>query len=412
MLKQSLPRRNTIRLPNHDPEVYLNLTFWMRNGNIDELKLWDPDADDGARHVICRSLVRLWVLVEAMKIKMPTHPSISDIRTQILERFNDLLRTAEEITNLLSQDLLLEAHRTMDPTGTPLNRLWDLMISELIARFMQSPRPNPDNYKTLFYQIPVLQIELLRRYREFSNDSDPEDGTEVPLTRPHKAIDLRPTHRFPDTSDPFADAEIQNEPSGQIVPNSHTASPHTPRGIDPSQVRRFRETGSFVAHPDMQHEFLNEGQSGNHTMTLQARQGSSPPSDVEIDNEHSISDPVFQGSSPTARAQDYDAMSISDSVEEASPGLGLGNVATNFQGPVLGLGNESNQDISRERRTNHDDTHHGRSSLTNSNVSDGISDGTHVTPNLMPPGRIERGEKRKGSFSPEPAILTKREKLW
>ena len=412
MLRQSLPRRNTIRLPDHDPEIYLNLTFWMRNGNIDELKIRDPDADDGARHVICRSLVRLWVLVNAMKIKMPTHPSISDIRTQILERFNDLLRTAKEITTLLSQDLLLEAHRTMNPTGTPPNRLWDLMISELIARFMQSPRPNPDKYKTLFYQIPALQIELLRRYREYANDSDPEDSIEVPLTRPHKAINLRPTHRFPDTSDPFADAETQNEPPSQDLPNNHTGPLQTPRGIDPSQVRRFLETGSFVAHPDMQHEYTNEGQSGNHTMTFQARHGSSPPSDAEIDNEHSISDPVLQGGLPATRARDYDAMSISDSVDEESPGLGSGNVATNSQAPVLGLGNESVQDISRERTTNHDNTHHGLSSLSTSDISDGICDGTHVNPKMTPTGRIERGEKRKRSFSPEPAILTKREKLW
>ena len=360
----------------------------MRNGNIDELKIWDPDADDGARHVVCRSLVRLWALVDVMKIKMPTHPSISDIRTQILERFNDLLRTAKEITTLLSQDLLLEAHRTMNPTNTSPNKLWDLMISELNARFMQSPRPNPDKYRTLFYQIPVLQIELLRRYREFANDSDPEDSTEVPLTRPHKAIDLRPTHRFPDTSDPFADAETQNDRSSQDLPNNDTGPLQTPRGIDPSQVRRFLETGSFVALPDMQHEHTNEVQSGTHAMTFQARPGSSPQSDAEIDNEHSISDPVLQGGLPATRARDHDAMSISDSVDEQSPGLGLVNVPTNSQGPVLGLGNGSVQDISGEQTTSHDNTHHGLSSLTTSDMSDGISDGTRVTSELTPAEQV------------------------
>ena len=338
LLKQSLPHRNIIRLPDHDPEVYLNLIYWMRNGNIDELKSRGPDADDGARHAICRSLVRLWVLVDAMMIKMPTHPSISDIRTQILDRFNDLLRTANEITTLLSQDLLLEAHRTMQPTDTSLNQLWDLMISELFSRFMQSPRPNPDQYKILFHQIPVLQIELLSRYRNYANDSDPEDGIEVPLTRPHKAIDLRPTHRFPDTSDPFADAEIHDE--------------------------------------------------------------------------YSVSDPRLQGGSPATPARDYDAMSISESVDEEIPALELGDVPRDFQGPPVGLANETVQDISREHAADHDDTHHDRSSLATNDISNGISNGIPFIHSLPPAQQVERGEKRKWSSSPEPATLTKRERRW
>ena len=412
LLRQSLPHRNTIRLPDHDPEIYLNLTFWMRNGNIDELKIRDPDADDGARHVICRSLVRLWVLVDAMKIKMPTHPSISDIRTQILDRFNDLLRTAKEITTLLSQDLLLEAHRTMQPTDTSLNQLWDLMISELFVRFMQSPRPNPDKYKTLFHQIPILHIELLRRLREYVSDSDPEDHTEVPLTRARKAIDLRPTHRFPDTRDsPFANAETQNELHGQGLLKYYIATVQAQGGIGSSRVSRSLENSSFFAHPRMQHDSLNENQSDTHAMTLQARRGSYPLPDAEMDDEHSTSDPVQQGGSPATSAPDYDAMSISESVDEETPGPGLSGVPFNSQEPPSGRDDERVQAIPHERTTNHDDTERGLSSLATGDVADGISNGTRVLPSLPPTGGVERGKKRKRSFSSEHATVRKRGKL-
>ena len=347
-----------------------------------------------------------------MKIKMPTHPSISDIRTQILDRFNDLLRTAKEITTLLSQDLLLEAHRTMQPTDTSLNQLWDLMISELFVRFMQSPRPNPDKYKTLFHQIPILHIELLRRLREYVSDSDPEDHTEVPLTRARKAIDLRPTHRFPDTRDsPFANAETQNELHGQGLLKYYIATVQAQGGIGSSRVSRSLENSSFFAHPRMQHDSLNENQSDTHAMTLQARRGSYPLPDAEMDDEHSTSDPVQQGGSPATSAPDYDAMSISESVDEETPGPGLSGVPFNSQEPPSGRDDERVQAIPHERTTNHDDTERGLSSLATGDVADGISNGTRVLPSLPPTGGVERGKKRKRSFSSEHATVRKRGKL-
>ena len=383
----------------------------MRNGNIDELRIRDPAADDGARHVICRSLVRLWVLVDAMKIKVSTHPSIFDIRTQILDRFNDLLRTAKEITTLLSEDLLLEAHRTMQPTDTSPNQLWDLMISELFARFMKFPRPNPDKYKTFFLQIPMLQVELLARFREYANDSDPEDLTEVPLTRSHKAIDLRPTNRFPDTSDPFTNAETQNERPEQDLPNSQTLISQTPQDIRLKQVNHFPESRSFAPHLAMRHESLNEDRFSTGAMTLQARHGSSPVHDTEMDDEHSISDPVQQAGPLADSPRDHDAMSISESVDEETPGLELEVVPSNSQEPPVGLDSENVQASSREHTADHGDTHHDLSGLTTSDMSDSVSNAAQVIPSLPPAGRVIRGEKRKWSSSPGPDILTKREKL-
>ena len=152
----------------------------------------------------------------------------------------------------------------------------------------------------------------------------------------------------------------------------------------------------------MQHASLNEDQPGTHPMTL----------DAETDDEHSISDPHLHGGSPATRAQDYDAMSISESVDEEIPELGLGGVPRGSQGPPVGLDNETVEEISREHTANHDNTHHGRSSLATNDMSDGLSNGIPFTYSLTPAERVKRGEKRKWSSSPEPNTLTKRERLW